>query len=210
VQFTDDVTPYEDMKIKLLNGSHLALTYLGFLKGYRFVHETMADPLFVRYIRAYMDEDVTPQLAPVPGIDLDQYKDTLIERFSNRAIADQLERVCSDGSSKFPKFTVPTINRLIEDDQAMDRAALVVAAWAVYLRGVDETGATYRIPDPRANYCEELVQDQKNLTERLLGAEEIFGKHIPKSAAFVAAFERQLYNLRTHGVSATLQTLLGD
>ena len=105
---------------------------------------------------------------------------------------------------------MPTINRLIEDDQAMDRAALVVAAWAVYLRGVDETGATYRIPDPRANYCEELVQDQKNLTERLLGAEEIFGKHIPKSAAFVAAFERQLYNLRTHGVSATLQTLLGD
>ncbi|KTT53570.1 mannitol dehydrogenase [Pseudomonas oryzihabitans] len=210
VQFTDDVTPYEEMKIKLLNGSHLALTYLGFLKGYRFVHETMADPLFVRYIRTYMDADVTPQLAPVPGIDLADYKDTLIERFSNRAIADQLERVCSDGSSKFPKFTVPTINRLIEDGKDLDRAALVVAAWAVYLRGVDETGATYRIPDPRANYCEELVQDQKNLTERLLGAEEIFGKHIPKSAAFVAAFERQLYNLRTHGVSATLQTLLGD
>lgn len=72
VQFTDDVTPYEEMKIKLLNGSHLALTYLGFLKGYRFVHETMNDPLFVRYMRAYMDLDVTPQLAPVPGIDLDR------------------------------------------------------------------------------------------------------------------------------------------
>ncbi|HAQ88145.1 MAG TPA: mannitol dehydrogenase, partial [Pseudomonas sp.] len=62
VQFTDDVAPYEEMKIKLLNGSHLALTYLGFLRGYRFVHETMADPLFVEYIRRYMDEDVTPQL----------------------------------------------------------------------------------------------------------------------------------------------------
>ncbi|MDI9730718.1 mannitol dehydrogenase family protein, partial [Stutzerimonas stutzeri] len=70
VQFTDDVSPYEEMKIKLLNGSHLALTYLGFLRGYRFVHETMADPLFAEYIRRYMDEDVTPQLAPVPGIDL--------------------------------------------------------------------------------------------------------------------------------------------
>ena len=101
-------------------------------------------------------------------------------------------------------------HRLVASVVMLLVAALVVAAWAVYLRGVDETGATYRIPDPRANYCEELVQDQKNLTERLLGAEEIFGKHIPKSAAFVAAFERQLYNLRTHGVSATLQTLLGD
>lgn len=59
MQFTDDVTPYEEMKIKLLNGSHLALTYLGFLKGYRFVHETMNDPLFVSYIRTYMDLDVT-------------------------------------------------------------------------------------------------------------------------------------------------------
>src|SRR5450830_560367 len=115
VQFTDDVTPYEEMKIKLLNGSHLALTYLGFLKGYRFVHETMNDPLFVKYMRAYMDLDVTPQLAPVPGIDLTEYKDTLVQRFSNQAIADQLERVCSDGSSKFPKFTIPTINRLIAD-----------------------------------------------------------------------------------------------
>nr|BFE96726.1 hypothetical protein GCM10020185_72620 [Pseudomonas brassicacearum subsp. brassicacearum] len=81
MQFTDDVTPYEEMKIKLLNGSHLALTYLGFLKGYRFVHETMNDPLFVRYMRAYMDLDVTPQLAPVPGIDLTDYKNTLVERF---------------------------------------------------------------------------------------------------------------------------------
>src|SRR5690606_16679505 len=138
VQFTDDVTPYEEMKIKLLNGSHLALTYLGFLCGYRYVHETMEDPLIRRYVQQYMDQDVTSQLAPVPGIDLDDYKRTLIARFSNRAIADQLERVCSDGSSKFSKFSVPTINRLIADDAELDRAALVIAAWALYLRGVDE------------------------------------------------------------------------
>ena len=67
VQFTDDVTPYEEMKIGLLNGSHLALTYLGFLRGYRFVHETLGDPLLRRYVRAFMDRDVAPLLAPVPG-----------------------------------------------------------------------------------------------------------------------------------------------
>ncbi len=102
VQFTEDVTPYEEMKIRLLNGSHLALTYLGWLRGYRYVHETLEDPLFIAYLRQYMDRDVTPQLAPVPGIDLDDYKDTLIRRFSNRAIADQLERVCSDARRNFP------------------------------------------------------------------------------------------------------------
>ncbi|WP_248739617.1 mannitol dehydrogenase family protein [Pseudomonas sp. MWU12-2029] len=208
VQFTDDVSPYEEMKIKLLNGSHLALTYLGFLKGYRFVHDTMNDPLFVRYMRAYMDLDVTPQLAPVPGIDLTDYKNTLVARFSNQAIADQLERVCSDGSSKFPKFTVPTINRLIADGQETKRAALVVAAWALYLKGVDENGDTYSIPDPRAAFCQALVAEDALITERLLGVEEIFGTAIPRSAEFVAAFEWCLNSLREEGVTRTLESIL--
>ena len=208
VQLTDDVTPYEEMKIKLLNGSHLALTYLGFLKGYRFVHETMNDPLFVAYMRAYMDQDVTPQLAPVPGIDLGAYKDTLVERFSNQAIADQLERVCSDGSSKFPKFTVPTINRLISDGRELKRAALVVAAWALYLKGVDETGQIYAIPDPRAHFCQALVADDALVVQRFLAVEEIFGSAIAQSPEFVAAFEWCLNSLREAGVSGTLEKLL--
>lgn len=208
VQFTDDVSPYEEMKIKLLNGSHLALTYLGFLKGYRFVHETMNDPLFVRYMRAYMDLDVTPQLAPVPGIDLTDYKNTLVARFSNQAIADQLERVCSDGSSKFPKFTIPTINRLIADGQETKRAALVVAAWALYLKGVDENGDTYSIPDPRAAFFQALVADDALITQRLLAVEEIFGTAIPRSAEFVAAFEWCCNSLREDGVTRTLERIL--
>ncbi|VVP27048.1 Polyol:NADP oxidoreductase [Pseudomonas fluorescens] len=208
VQFTDDVTPYEDMKIKLLNGSHLALTYLGFLKVYRFVHETMNDPLFVRYMRAYMDLDVTPQLSPVPGIDLAEYKNTLVERFSNQAIADQLERVCSDGSSKFPKFTVPTINGLIADGRETKRAALVVAAWALYLKGVDEQGDTYSIPDPRAAFCQALVADDALITQRLLAVEEIFGTAIPNSPEFVAAFEWCCNSLREVGVTKTLERVL--
>ena len=208
VQFTHDVTPYEAMKIKLLNGSHLALTYLGFLKGYRFVHETMNDPLFVAYMRAYMDEDVTPQLAAVPGIDLALYKDTLVERFSNQAIADQLERVCSDGSSKFPKFTVPTIEQLITQGAELKRAALVVAAWAMYLKGVDELGQTYAIPDPRAAFCQALVADEALMVPRLLGVEEIFGSVIGQSTAFGAAVEWGVKSLRDVGVSGTLERLV--
>jgi mannitol-1-phosphate/altronate dehydrogenase len=210
VQFTDDVAPYEEMKIKLLNGSHLALTYIGTLKGYRFVHEAMNDPLIARYIRTYMDQDVTPQLASVPGIDLEAYKDTLIERFSNQAIADQLERVCSDGSSKFPKFTVPTLNRLIREDKALDRASLVVAAWAHYLKGRDEQGNSYRMIDPRLSFCQSLVADEGDTTLRLLGVEEIFGHTLPASQAFIESFGRNLNSLRAQGVSATLERLLAE
>ena len=178
VQFTDDVTPYEEMKIGLLNGSHLALTYLGFLRGYRFVHETLGDPLLRRYVRTFMDRDVAPLLAPVPGIDLERYKDSLVERFANRAIADQLERVCSDGSSKFPKFIVPTANRLIAAGRPLERVALVVAAWALYLGGVDEHGEHYPIPDPRAAECQALVAERHGLGRRLLGVETVFGPAI--------------------------------
>jgi len=164
--------------------------------------------LLRRYVQRYMDEDVTPQLAPVPGIDLEQYKRTLIERFSNRAIADQLERVCSDGSSKFSKFSVPTINRLIADKAELDRVALVIAAWALYLRGVDENGERYRILDPRLAFCQALVAKDEGLTERLLGREDIFGTQIPRSAEFREAFERNLARLRSLGVSGTLKQLL--
>ena len=157
-----------------------------------------------------MDLDVTPQLAPVPGIDLSEYKDTLVQRFSNQAIADQLERVCSDGSSKFPKFTLPTLNRLIADGRETERAALVVAAWALYLKGVDENGTTYSIPDPRAEFCQALVADDALIVPQLFAVEEIFGSAIRQSAEFIAAFERCFNSLREVGVSKTLERLLAN
>ncbi|WP_020406495.1 mannitol dehydrogenase family protein [Hahella ganghwensis] len=208
VQFTDDVTPYEEMKIRLLNGSHLAMTYLGFLLGYRFAHETMEDRLLQRYVRTYMDEDVTPTLSAVPGINLEGYKDTLIERFSNRAICDQLSRICSDGSSKFPKFVLPTLLDMIEQGKPLERVALIIAAWAHYLRGVDEKGEHYSIPDPRAGWLQEAIEGSADLVESFLGLEDVFGKSIPSSREFIEAFRLQLERLQQLGVKATLEMTL--
>ncbi|HEY9665036.1 MAG TPA: mannitol dehydrogenase family protein, partial [Allocoleopsis sp.] len=103
VQFTEDVHPYEMMKIRLLNASHLLIGYIGTLTGYSYAHETMADPLICRAVERLMEE-VTPTLHPVPGVDLDQYKKTLIERFANPKIRDQLPRLCLNGSAKVPKW----------------------------------------------------------------------------------------------------------
>lgn len=82
--------------------------YLGSLSGYTYVYEVMADPLFGQAVAKLMDE-VTPTLQPVPGIDLDDYKKTLIERFSNPKIRDQLPRLCLNGSAKIPKFVLGSI-----------------------------------------------------------------------------------------------------
>ncbi|WP_020683301.1 mannitol dehydrogenase family protein [Marinobacterium rhizophilum] len=210
VQFTDDVTPYEEMKIGLLNGAHLAMAYLGALLGHQYAHETMQDTQLRHYVRRYMDQDVTPLLADVPGIDLTEYKDTLIERFSNTAICDQVSRLCSDGSSKFPKFVLPTLLGQIEQGRALDRTALIIAAWCHYLRGVDEQGNPYGIPDPRAAWLQKAISDTDNLVQNFLALEDVFGRVIPQSEAFVQAFACQLERLQTLGVRATLDLVMAD
>ncbi|MBX2807471.1 MAG: mannitol dehydrogenase family protein [Cellvibrionaceae bacterium] len=208
VHFTDDVTPYEAMKIGLLNGSHLAVTYLGFLMGYRFVHQAMEDELLLAFVRAYMDLDVTPQLAPVPGVDLDDYKAQLIDRFSNRAIGDQLSRTCSDGSSKFPKFIVPTLRSLIAADKDLKRSALILASWAQYLRAKkDELGEAYRIFDPRADYLQDTVAAAAQLTQNFFGMTAIFGDDLAVPP-LVDAFEEALQLLSTQGCRAALERVL--
>lgn len=208
VQFTDDVTPYEKMKISLLNGSHLAMTYLGTLLGYEFAHQTMEDALLQRYVRQFMDVDVTPLLDEAPGIDFDDYKDTLIERFSNPVICDQLTRICSDGSSKFPKFVFPTLLGLIANDKDLDRTTLIVAAWCHYLKGKDEKGNAYTLLDPRLDALQSIVNKEGDVSAEFLGFSDVFGHEIPKSEKFVASFRKMLTSLEEKGVRATIESVL--
>src|SRR6185312_1733722 len=104
VQMVADVEPYELMKLRLLNASHQALCYLGYLAGYRYAHEVCQDPLFTTFLRAYMDQEATPTLEPVPGVDLDAYKGQLIERFANPEVRDTLARLCAESSDRIPKW----------------------------------------------------------------------------------------------------------
>ncbi|WP_409526403.1 mannitol dehydrogenase family protein [Nitrincola sp. MINF-07-Sa-05] len=207
VQFTDDVTPYEEMKIGLLNGGHLAMTFLGTLLGYEYAHEVMADELLSNYVRDYMDKDVTPLLSDVPGIDLSEYKDTLIQRFSNRAICDQLTRICSDAAAKFPKFVLPTLRGQIKRGMPLDRTALIIAAWTHYLQGVDEAGREYPILDPQLSLLRQTVAEPALIVPGMLAIEDVFGQDLGESDAFVSAFSEQLLRLQTLGVHQTLKLL---
>lgn len=149
VTFTDDVSAFENMKLSLLNAAHTLLSYPSFLKGHRKVDKAMNDEDVTRYVRDFMDIDITPYVPAPQDTDLTQYKQTLIERFSNSSVSDQLSRLCFDGVSKFPVYIMPNLIKMIADGKDLSRVAFLVAAYRHYLKyRIDDNGNTYEIAEP--------------------------------------------------------------
>ena len=204
VQFTDNVAAFEEMKIGLLNGSHLSMALLGVLYGLDFAHQTMQYSALQAFVRDYMDRDVTPKLTVIANVDFSEYKDTLISRFSNPIICDQLQRIGSDASSKFPKFILPTLQWLLENNQPIDRVAMIIAAWMLYLKGTDEQDRSYSIPDPKADVLLAALAKPGHKVTNFLALQEVFGNQLSNNSNVVEAVEKQLENLKTQGVNGTL------
>ena len=204
VQMTSDVHPYETMKIRLLNASHSAMGYLGFLAGFEHIHEVMADELFRRFVIDFMDEEVTPILDEVPGIDLATYKKTLVERFSNPAIKDQISRICMDGSAKIPKFILPTIREQLQRGGPTRRASLVIASWCRAMAGTDDQGAKIEVLDPMAGVLREHARAAGRDPEKFLDIREVFGEDLPQSDVFVEQVREALESLYDQGTRKTL------
>lgn len=156
VQFTDDVSAYEAVKLRLLNASHSMLAYPAFLAGYTTVDEAIGDSVLHDFILKFMDEEVTPILNVPATIDLTDYKATLLRRFANKSIGDQLARVCFDGASKLPIYLLPTLNERMARNLPYQRIAFGIAAYGHYLSATQtETGQPYTIAEPHL--------DQKSL-----------------------------------------------
>jgi mannitol 2-dehydrogenase len=132
VQFVDDVRPYELMKLRLLNASHQAIAYFGAPLGYVLVDEALGDDRIRTYLERYMADEAAPTLGELPGIDLEGYMATLIERFSNPRMRDTLVRLATDGSNRMPTFTLPAIRANLEAGRPIRLGAAMVAAWAEY------------------------------------------------------------------------------
>jgi mannitol 2-dehydrogenase len=202
VQMTSDVHPYEMMKIRLLNASHMLIGYLGSLAGYTYVYEVMADPLFEQAVATLMDE-VTPTLQPVPGIDLDDYKKTLIERFSNPKIRDQLPRLCLNGSAKIPKFVLGSLRDQLQLGGAIDYLSLTIAAWCRYLNGYDDQNRPIAIDDLLADMLTQQARSGKTDPTPFLSIFEIFGDLV-QSPRFVETVADKLSSLHEVGAKKTL------
>jgi fructuronate reductase/mannitol 2-dehydrogenase len=156
-----------------------------------------------------MDDEVTPLLPPPPGIDLDQYKRSLMLRFANPAIADQLHRLCRRGSTKMPHHLLPSLRQALDEDRPHALLTLAVAAWFRYLRGTDEAGRPIQIDDPCGDLLHALARAGGTDPRPLLAERSIFGT-LGDSPAFVAELERTLIRLDRDGVRDTLATALGN
>jgi mannitol-1-phosphate/altronate dehydrogenase len=207
VRFVRDVARYELMKTRLLNASHCALGYLGSLAGHTSIDKVMADPLLAEYVEQLMDVEVTPLLPPPDGIDLADYKRTLLKRFANPAIADQLYRLCRRGSTKMPHHLLPSLREALAADRPHALLTLAVAAWFRYLRGVDTEGRPVVVDDPRADELQSLARAGGTDPRPLLGVRSIFGD-LGDDPGFVAELADALGRLDRDGVRVTVAASL--
>ncbi len=206
VQLVGEVAPYELMKLRLLNGSHQAMSYFGSLAGYRLVHEAAQDPLFRRLLAGYMDQEAAPTLAPVPGIDLEEYKQTLIERFANPQISDTIARVCAYSSDRIPKFVLPVVRRQLAHGGEITRSAAVVASWARYAEGIDEQGEPIDVVDRLRDSVIPLARRQRSDPTALISNQALFGP-LAENQVFMAAYIAALSSLHQRGARATMESL---
>jgi mannitol 2-dehydrogenase len=151
-----------------------------------------------------MDEEATPTLAPVPGVDLPAYKRQLIERFANPEIKDTLARLCAESSDRIPKWLVPVIRAELERGGPVRRSALVVAAWARYAEGVDEDGQPIEIVDRRKQAVMQRAAAQGSDRLAFLRDPDLFGDLV-EDERFTKEYVAALDSLHEQGARATLE-----
>jgi fructuronate reductase len=208
-----DVAPYEVMKLRLLNGSHSTLAYLGYLAGFETVAETMASPPFATFIRRLMDDEVTPTLNVPAGADVGAYKSALIERFANPALRHRNWQIAMDGSQKLPQRLLGTIRDRLAAGGGVQRLALGVAAWMRYVTGIDETGRPIEVSDPLSERLGRIGREAKGepnaLMDAMLALGEIFGDDLARSDPFRAALGSALLGLYGKGARRMVEETNG-
>ncbi|MGX6511393.1 mannitol dehydrogenase family protein [Rhodococcus sp. SJ-2] len=206
VHVVDDVAPYELMKLRLLNASHQGLCYFGYLMGYRYVHDAAQDPLIARFLLDYMGNEAIPTLKPVPGIDLDDYTRTLIERFANPEIRDTIARLCAESSDRIPKWLLPVIRENLDNGGHVVRSAAIVASWARYAEGVDEQGSPIEVVDRLAQELVPIARRQLVHPTVFIENAAVFGD-LAHNTRFVDAYAWALNSLHNEGARRTLELL---
>ena len=207
VLMVDDVTPYELMKLRLLNAGHQALCYFAYLAGYRLVHDAAGDPLFAEFLRRYADSEGTPTLMPVPGIDLPDYKRAMIERFANPGVRDTIVRLCFGSSDRIPKWLLPVVRENLRTGGPVRLSAAVVASWARYAEGVDEQGEPIDVQDQLAESLVPLARSQREHPTAFIENTALFGD-LATQPRFVEAYLAALESLHRVGARATLEELM--
>ena len=200
VQLVDDVTPFEHMKLRMLNGTHSSLAYLGYLAGHQTIADTMADPVMAQFVDRLWRSEIIPALTPPPGTDLAAYADALAARYANPAIRHRTWQIAMDGSQKMPQRILGTIAEGRAAWRPVPGLTLAVAAWVRYVSGRDETGGTIEVKDPLAPQMAALWRDDPAATvDGFLALSQVFPAVLRDDTGFRAELTDALTKLVRDG-----------
>jgi len=207
-QLVDDVAPFEAMKLRLLNASHSAFAYLGYLAGYEFIYQVAAQPHFVAFMRRLMREEVAPTLKLPLEVDVVAYQNALVERFGNPALPHRTQQIAIDGSQKLPQRLLGTVRDNLAAGRSVDLAALAVAGWMRYVSGVDEAGREIKVSDPLAPEFARIARAQRGdptgLARGLLELRAVFDDDLPADSRFTCSVVAWLKALFERGAAGTI------
>lgn len=207
VQFVDNVTPFELMKIRVLNGGHASIAYPAGLMNLHFVHEAMENYTIRSFLMKLEKEEILPAVPDVPGTNVSDYLDLIVRRFSNPKIGDTVQRLCFDGSNRQPKFIVPTIKYNLQATGKANGLALVSALWCKYCFGASDAGNKLEPNDPIWGELTDVAKSAKDDPVIWLKQKAIYGD-LSSSPEFVAAFSSWLRILHLHGTEIALNEYL--
>lgn len=207
-EFVPDVTPYEMMKLRVLNAGHAIIAYPAGLLDIHFVHEGMAHPLVRAFLQKVERDEIIPIVPPVPNTDLDAYFRKVEERCLNPKIGDTIRRLCLDGSNRQPKFVIPSIADRLARGLPAEGLALESALWARYCAGTTDSGAVIEPNDPNWDRLTERAKAAREDPAAWLAMRDIYGA-TADAPAFRDSFEAWLRSLWSDGTEATLRRYLG-
>jgi mannitol 2-dehydrogenase len=206
--FVPDVTPYELMKIRILNGGHAIIAYPGGLMDIHFVHEAMENPLIAAFLDKLEQSEIIPHVPPVPDTNLLDYLALIKRRFANPKIGDTIRRLCLDGSNRQPKFIVPSIRDRLAAGASVNGLALESALWCRYCRGVTDSGQTIAPNDPNWALLTERAKAAATNPAAWTGQGDIYGE-LSNDVRFTGPFSQWLAALANKGTAGVLQDYLG-
>lgn len=207
VHFVPDVTPYETMKIRILNGGHAVIAYAAGLLGIDYVDEAMRDPLITGFLDAVIRGEVIPIMPPVQNTDVHGYLDMCKVRFANPALKDTIKRLCWDGSNRQSKFIVPSIRDRLVQGLMVDGLALVSALWCCYCLGMDEQGQEIADNDPHWQDLQHRAGLAIEQPQAWLGMQDVYG-NLAGHKVFERTFVRALQGVQENGVRSAVQSYL--
>ncbi|TPI71651.1 mannitol dehydrogenase family protein [Mesorhizobium sp. B2-8-9] len=202
--FVDDVTPFEHLKMRVLNGAQTTLSYLGVLGGFEHTFETIADPLLASFVRRMLTEETLPTLTPVLGIQPAAYVEQSLSRLANTAIRHRNHQIATDGSQKIVQRLLNPIRDRLAKGEGIALLSVPVAGWMAYLiKASSRFGRAWQVSDPFADkiaaIADRIGADSKGLVDSILAIDAIFNPALAANATF-----------RAHIIAALDGLLSGD